>query len=391
MRTKGTFTFSNGGVNDVAEYEYWTTWDSTHRKKSPSSTGGSVSVELTPNTVGANKVYVRSYDRAGNSSDTAVYLFYANGPRTPDKPGDINGDGNTDIWAIDSSGDLRRFYGAGDGTVTQASTKAGDHTWNNVKITHRGDWNNDGYEDLVALRHDPDKGAHRLWVHPNDGYGFACTTCDNGVQRQELAVYDDTNNHWKGGAKQILAIGDVDGGLDTDGDGVEDVPGYPDLIVNDGEFIWLYYGNSDHHLDSYRDPVLLAGPDDPIATGGSTVGEATLGAPGDWDGDGLPDLVVRYDRPDTGGLYVFHGGEDDWGDYDISLNKRTAISSNWGTDTVPLFTATPDANNNGNPLDFWVTTPNSGNLRFLGDHVADVGHTTSLSASTEFEGYQAIS
>ena len=31
----------------------------------------------------------------------------------------------------------------------------------------------------------------------------------------ELTVFDETNNHWNGGAKQILAVGDVDGGLDT--------------------------------------------------------------------------------------------------------------------------------------------------------------------------------
>ncbi|MFP8887587.1 FG-GAP-like repeat-containing protein [Streptomyces mangrovi] len=391
VRTEGTFTLSNGGVTDVARYQYWTSWDTERKDKTPASAGGSVDIKLTPTTTGANMVYVKSYDKANNPSDTRVYLFYANGPTTPDRPGDINGDGNPDMWAIDAAGDLHRFYGAGDGTVTDATAKASNTHWNGVGITHRGDWNDDGYEDLIALRHDVEQNTHTLWLHPNNGYGFACTACTNGVQRQELTVYDPANNHWKDGVKQILAIGDVDGGLDADGDGQEDIPGHPDLLVNDGTFIWLYYGNPDHRLDSYQDPVLLAGPEDPIAGGISTINEVTLGAPGDWNEDGKLDLVVRYDRSDVGGLFVFHGGENDWGDYDISLDNRTRIGWNWGTNHVPLFTTTPDANNNGNSLDFWATSPNSGTLRFLGDHEADTGHTTYTQAATGFETYQAIS
>ncbi|WP_156722278.1 FG-GAP-like repeat-containing protein [Streptomyces apocyni] len=389
VRTEGTFTLTSGGVDDVTKYEYWSDWDSTRRTATPGSAGGSVSVKLTPTVTGSNQLYVKSYDKVGNSSDTNVYLFYANGPKTPDKPGDINGDGNADLWAVDKDGTLRRFYGAGDGTVAEASTTASGWTWNNAKITHRGDWNGNGYEDLVSLRPDATSGTNRLWIHPNTGYGFACSNCNSGPTRQELTVYDPNNKHWEDGAKQILAIGDVDGGLDTNGDGTEDIPGYPDLVVNDGEFIWLYYGNPDYSLDAYREPVLLAGPDDPIASGGSTVNEVTLAAPGDFNGDGRPDLVVRYDRPDVGGLHVFYGKEDDaTGAYDISLTDRIGVDYNWSTSTVPLFTAAPDANNDGK-FDLWATTADSGRLRFFPDYTAD-GHSPVTIASEAFTGYQSI-
>ncbi|WP_415949939.1 VCBS repeat-containing protein [Streptomyces sp. KLOTTS4A1] len=390
VRTEGTFTLSSGGVSDVTKYEYWTDWDSTRRTATPSGPGGSVSIKLTPTNTGANQVYAKSYDKANNPSDTAVYLFYANGPKTPDKPGDLNGDGNADLWGVDKDGTLRRFYGAGDGTVTEADRTASNHNWNDVLISHRGDWNSDGYEDLIALRPDSATGTSRLWLHPNSGFGFACTDCSTAYTRQELTVYDPANNHWSGGAKQILAIGDVDGGIDTDGDGTEDIPGYPDLLVNDSTHIWLYYGNPDRRLDSDREPVLLAGPDDPIATGSSTVGEVTLAAPGDWNKDGQADLVVRYDRPDTGGLFVFHGRENEYG-YDISVDERSSIGWNWSTDTVPQFALAPDADNSGNPLDFFATTAGSGRLRFLGNHEVDTGHTTYKEASLAFAGYQAIS
>ncbi|MFJ3707208.1 FG-GAP-like repeat-containing protein [Streptomyces sp. NPDC090053] len=388
VRTEGSFALSSGGVGDVTKYEYWTDTDATVHTVSPSSPGSSITVKFTPTTAGTNHVYARSLDKAGNKSDTADYLFYANGLKTADKPGDINGDGNADLYGIDKDGTLNRFYGAGDGTLTQASSPASSTNWTGTQITHRGDWTGDGYEDLISLKHDNTANTDRLRIHPNTGYGFACSDCSGDTNDQrELTVYDDANNHWKNGAKQILAVGDVDGPLDVDNDGTDDVPGYPDLIVNDGTFIWLYYGSSDDRLDSDRDPVLLAGPDDPIAADGSKVNEVTLAAPGDWNNDGQTDLVVRYDRPDVGGLFVFHGQQNDNG-YDIGVTDRTSIGFNWSTNTVPTFAAAPDANNDGK-LDLWATTPGSGRLRaFSGITASSTGQVTT--ASDAFTGYQTI-
>ncbi|MFB7917373.1 FG-GAP-like repeat-containing protein [Streptomyces sp. NPDC056061] len=388
VRTSGSFVLSSGGVKDVTSYEYWTDTAPTVRTATPTSAGGSVTVKITPTTAGSNHFYARSLDKAGNKSDTADYLFYANGPKEADKPGDINGDGNADLYGVDKDGTLNRFYGTGDGTVAQASDAASTLNWTGALITHRGDWTGDGYEDLISLKHDAASDTHRLWIHPNTGYGYACSDCEGTDNDQrELTVYDEANNHWKNGAKQILAVGDVDGPLDIDNDGVPDVPGHPDLIVNDGTFIWLYYGSADDRLDLDREPVLLAGPDDPISDGVSKVSEVTLAAPGDWNGDGQADLVVRYERPDAGGLFVFHGKEGEGG-FDISVSERTTIGTNWSTTTVPLLTAAPDANNNGK-LDLWVTTPNSGRLRVFRDlsesNRSDVGV-----ASEAFAGYQSI-
>lgn len=133
--------------------------------------------------------------------------------------------------------------------------------------------------------------------------------------------------------------------------------------------------------------MLLAAPDDPIAEGASTASDVTLAAPGDWNGDGRADLVVRYDRPDVGGLYVFHGGEKDGG-YDISTSCRTGIGSNWSTATVPMFVAAPDADNSGK-FDLWATTPSTGRIRFFADYTA-AGHSQVLVASEAFTGYQSI-
>ncbi|WP_329592558.1 VCBS repeat-containing protein [Streptomyces sp. NBC_01005] len=387
VRTEGTFTLTSGGVADVTKYEYWTDWDATRRTATPNANGGSVSVKLTPTVTGPNRLYAKSYDKAGNSSDTEPYLFYANGPKTPDKPGDINGDGNADLWGVDKDGSLRRFYGAGDGTLTEAQLTASDFTWNSVLITHRGDWNDDAYEDLIALRHDAALSADRLWMHPNNGYGFACTDCADGSGRAELTVYDPANDHWQG-ASQILAIGDVDGPLDTDGDGTTDAPGYPDLLVKNGNQLWLYYGAPDYRLDSYRDPVLLAAGDG-MSEGSNTLDKITLAAPGDFNGDDQVDLVARFDT--AGGLFLYDSINPDGpnGPDQVNPSHRIVLADYWTTTNVPLFTAPPDANNNGK-FDLWGTTPGTGRLRFFSDYTPS-GYGPTSTASVAFTDYQAIS
>ncbi|MFD0686737.1 FG-GAP-like repeat-containing protein [Actinomadura fibrosa] len=389
VHTEGTFTVSNGGVTDVTEYEYWTSWDPTHRTASPSSPGGSVDLKLTPPSAGASQLYVRSRDKAGNSSDITSYLFYVNGRRTPGRPGDLNGDGNADIWGVDAAGRLHRFFGTGDGTVTEASGTAGADDWTGTRITHRGDWTGDGEEDLIALRHDTALNTDRLWIHPNDGTGYACTACPGGARKQELGVYEPANDHWKDGAKQILAIGDVDGPLDVDGDGTVDVPGFPDLLVNTGTALWLYYGSPDNHLDSTRDPVLLAAGDS-MSDGGNSLDKITLAAPGDYSGDGQVDLLARFDA--AGGLYVYDAVNPDGpaGAGQVGPAHRSGVGRNWGTDAVPLLTAAPDANNNGK-FDLWATVPGSGNLRIFADFDRTTNsYTAARTASAAFAGYTSL-
>lgn len=225
IRTAGTFTFTANGVTDVARYEYWTDSDTTRRSVSPASPGGSASASITPTVVGANRLYVASRDKADNSSDRQVYLFYANGLTVPDKPRDINGTGGADLWAISGSGTLTRHFGASDGSLTKATKSAATGNWTGSQITHYDDWTGDAFVDLIALQKDTTTGAQRLWLYENDGTGGVCATSCSAHPRFELSVYDSKNNHWKSGVKQILAIGDLDGPLDTDADGTPDVPG----------------------------------------------------------------------------------------------------------------------------------------------------------------------
>ncbi|ATL32943.1 FG-GAP-like repeat-containing protein [Streptomyces formicae] len=375
VRTQGSFALSSGGVRDVAKYEYWTDTDPTVRAVTPGSPGGSSTVKLTPTTAGSNHFYARSLDKAGNKSDAADYIFYANGPKASDKPGDINGDGNPDLWAVDKDGTLRRYYGAGDGSVTEAATTASALTWG-AKLTHRGDWTGDAYEDLIALDHDDASNTDRLWLHPNDGYGYACTNCEgDDSDRQELTVYDEANRHWNG-ADQILAVGDVDGPLDIDDDGVPDTAGYPDLLVKEGSLLWLYFGAADNRLDTDREPILIG------ADGWKNM---DLFAPGDTNGDGRVDLGAR-DRT-NGDLYVYRGTSDD-GDGLADHAAKLRTGTNFGTTAVPLITSPGDADGSGRAFDLWFTRKDNTLWRYLD---ISSGHSVMSKVGDGWEGYKAIS
>ncbi|MFJ6148235.1 FG-GAP-like repeat-containing protein [Streptomyces anulatus] len=344
-RTAGTFILGNGGVNDVKSYEYWSDWDPTVRNVSPGTDldgdgKPDAKIVLTPPSAGAQRLYVRSLDAAQNRSDRASYLFYADGLAVPDKAGDLNGDGNADLYGVRGSGELWLYPGQGNGYVGTGTTASnGDFT--GASITHRGDWTGDGFEDLVAAV--PGDEGKTLQVHPNNGVGWACTAQDEQAdghsrsclyERQALDVFDPANNHWKN-ADQILAIGDVDGPLDTDNDGTPDVAGYPDLLVKEGNFLWLYYGSKSFYLDDSQAPVLV---------GDGSWSNYDLLAPGDRTGNGRVDLIARHK---TGGELRLYQGTGPAGE---GLGNGTAsaiIGTGWTRAHRPLLTAFPDAGSDG--------------------------------------------
>lgn len=178
-------------------------------------------------------------------------------------------------------------------------------------------------------------------------------------------MYDPANNHWQG-ADQILAIGDVDGPLDVDNDGVDDVPGFPDLLVRNGDLLWLYYGALDNHLDTDREPVLIG------ADGWKNM---DLFAPGDTNGDGRVDLGAR-DRA-TGELFVYRGSGDE-GDGLADHSAKVVTGSNFTASGVPLVTSPSDADGSGKGVDLWFTR-SDGALWWYPDLGTGTGSLTKVS------------
>ncbi|WP_405895235.1 FG-GAP-like repeat-containing protein (plasmid) [Streptomyces sp. NBC_01527] len=373
-RTEGTFAISSGGVTDVAKYEYWTDWDNTVRTATPSTQGGSVSIKLTPLSAGNHTLYVRSIDKAANVSDRSAYIFYANSPGITDKPGDVNGDGNTDMYGVRTDGALWFYPGQGDGQHAPY-TVASSTNFNGASVTHRGDWTNDGYEDLVAAQPQTD-GLKDLYVYPNNGLGYACTAlgeeADGASQactyeRQPLTVYNPDNNHWTN-ADQVLAIGDVDGPLDTDADGTPDVPGHTDLLVKEGNHLWLYYGWDTMYLDEYADPILI---------GNGGWGDYDMIAPGDVNADSRVDMIARHRTDGRLRLYTGTGpAGEGLGSSTVTINATGGDST-----THPLITSDGDANNDGKP-DLFATSHDTGKELYFYPSITPTGIGTPIAVGT---------
>ncbi|SCG70491.1 RHS repeat-associated core domain-containing protein [Micromonospora halophytica] len=88
--TPGNFTFDAGGVPDVAAYEYGLNVNPPNQTVNAPSLGAAATVSITPTADGPQTLYVRSRDRAGNTSATRTYTFnVGSGAVTAPKEGDI--------------------------------------------------------------------------------------------------------------------------------------------------------------------------------------------------------------------------------------------------------------------------------------------------------------
>ncbi|WP_236239995.1 DNRLRE domain-containing protein [Streptomyces sp. CC228A] len=339
-RTTGKFTFEANGVTDVTRYKYALDRVPPDSTATPSVKGGSVTVSVTPLTPGPHTLYVQSFDAAGSPGPTYPYRFYVGSPGVMDKPGDVNGDGVPDMLSVDYQDNLRLYGGIGGGELAVGIPQTATGDWSGALVTHRGDWTEDFYEDVVARKADG-----KLWLYPNSGIGeFSEDT------KQEVYVFPDPETGTAtdpAKIRQIVSVGDI----------TPDSESYnPDFVAVIGDQLWFLPGYSGGTIESGY----------PI--GNSGWGKMTLASPGDLDGDGFVDLIAR----DTvsGDVWVYHGrsrgdadgdGVADGGTDPGALgipSYRTAYATGWSTTARPLITATGDGNGDGIP-DMWTTTGNA--------------------------------
>ncbi|MFI9549904.1 FG-GAP-like repeat-containing protein [Streptomyces sp. NPDC052016] len=337
-REPGTFTFAPNSVTDVVNYVWWTDHD-----PNPSDVDPGIAVSVRPPGYGPHFVYAYSVDRAGNRSDTQTYVYYAGRSEERDGPTDLNGDANSDIWSIDSNGTLLTYAGQGNGNFAAATN--GGKSFLNASVDSRGDWGQDGSNDLVALQYDDIEKRKRLWAYPNNGSGviiddYTELTVSCPLPNEELGCIGDESwtgdDHWHN-AEQIITAGDLNG--DT----------APDLLVKQGKFLWAYYGNrAGYDLD-------IAGTQAPVLVGEGDWDKFTLIAPGDVNGDKIADLWLREDA--TGDIWRSYGTKGANGYLDPTTWGNTAarvkIGSGYQAAAFPAIGSVGDVTGD-NLADLWA-------------------------------------
>ncbi|MFD6915778.1 ricin-type beta-trefoil lectin domain protein [Streptomyces virginiae] len=366
-RTPGTFTFSANGVTDVKEIIYSTDFEPWNR---PVPASGSVTIA--PSGSGPHYIYAYSVDKAGNRSDTTSYLYYATRSQTVDGPKDLNGDGNRDIWTVDSQGALLMYAGQGNGKFAPAAD--GGVSFGGAQIDTFGDWDDDGYNDLVALRQPSGMNTKKLWAYSNNGQG---TAVNNPVELtvacpvKNPAMGCDYGDDWNGddhwyNAEQIIAPGDLNG------DGV------PDLLVRQGKQLWAYYTSIFGTLDSNGQPVLV---------GNGDWDKFTVAAPGDLNGDGIPDLWLRDNA--TGDLLRTYGSKGADGNVDPTTwgnaAGRVKIASGLEQAAFPAIGTSGDVT--GDKLaDLWAVSASRQLATLAGTGTVQPLNVTGISQTPAFLG-----
>ncbi|MFF1496771.1 FG-GAP-like repeat-containing protein [Streptomyces sp. NPDC058304] len=364
-RTPGPFTITANGVKDVTWFGYYTDWD-PELKSATVPPGGSLDVKLTPPGAGPHFLYALSQDAAGNRSDTTAYLFYAARSAARDVPGDLNGDGNHDVWSNDVFGNLLTYAGQGNGKFT-AATRAGKD-FNGAVVDTLGDWNDDGYNDLVALQK-PASGVSRkqLSVYANNGQGTAVTNpigltvvCPDTVPDCEQRPEGNANDHWYD-ADQVIAPGD----LNDDG--------MPEILVKQGKQLWAY---STSVFGAMTDPVLV---------GNGDWDKYTVVTPGDLNGDNVPDLWLRDNA--TGDVLRSYGKKGTDGQkVDLATwgtQTRTKIGSGVTQAAFPQIGSAGDLSGDG-VSDLWGRQADNTVLGWNG--VVGGGTVTGFSAGYQIDG-----
>lgn len=259
--------------------------------------------------------------------------------------GDLDGDGVDDLCVAgpysdigaEKSGLVAVFFGSGtrfngtydlsDADAVVYSTESDSQLgWS---LSTMGDGNGDGYDDVGVGIFYADAG----------GIDAGQAALISGVELSGTVAVDAVAWLLVNGTAAGDRVGyDVSGAGDVDGDGLEDalIGGYlNDSAGADAGESGLFYGHSG--LNAVRDvtdaDVLFLGE-----TAGDYLG-GMLDAAGDWDDDGLADLLIAAPHGSAGGVayggvgYLFLGADaSSWGDTESASGASIRFVGDTSTD-----------------------------------------------------------
>ncbi|MFD7663198.1 FG-GAP-like repeat-containing protein [Streptomyces sp. NPDC059788] len=244
---------------------------------------------------------------------------------------DLTADGIADLAAIWDDGSLHVYPGdAAKGLSGRTIDQAGGTTWKTVRQAAKGDFTNDGVADLMVI---DTYGSMRLYKGDGKGkFGGPVPVTEGGETWRTV--------------KQLTAG-------DFDGDGVSDV-----MAVDTYGYLHLYKGKGDGQIEPKVD----------VKTGGDTWGTVKLLAGGDFNGDGIADLMAVW----SDGTLHFYPGD---GTGQLGSQVPVAFGGNtWAT--VRQLTA---GDYTGDGIADLMAVDTDGNLRFYkGDGKGGVNPGTTV-------------
>ena len=219
----------------------------------------------------------------------------------PAASADWSGDAKADVLAIDPNGALLMYRGTGSGGFVPNAGQQIGSGWGSFTALLSTEWSGDGKQDLLARNTDG-----TLLLYRGNGRGGFLTGTGESI-----------GSGW-GGFTALVAPGDFSG------------DSHPDLLAlqPDGTLL-LYRGNGESGF---------IGGGIPIAAGWG--GFTALLAPGDWSGDGKPDVLARAS---DGGLFMYRGN----GRGSFVTGSGQKIGSGWGGFTA--LTSRGDFSGDGYP------------------------------------------
>ncbi|MGW7189056.1 LamG-like jellyroll fold domain-containing protein, partial [Streptomyces sp. NPDC054838] len=289
---------------------------------------------------GVHTLYVAAVDKAGNLSQAPVSYTYAVpwNPDTKITPGDITGDGISDLLATTRTGDLNLIPGNTDAAQPVKPVQTGPHTdpappatgpvtvataaqspdgtgWDNYLIAHRGNLHGSDVDDLFAFN----KTSHQLYIVKND----LDPNADNAFPRVAYSTYggftgkrfdvvpkdacepvtrvvDDSRCRTAGynasawNIEQLITPGNLYGNTTN----------YPAVITVEGKKLWIYQTDGGGH---FKHPLLLGDGD---WSGYTLLGPGTVGGALTKDANGKGAIIggsaVVWARDDmTGSVMSF--------------------------------------------------------------------------------------